>query len=78
MYLRGIQSKKDDSSSAFKIEFAMLLSDVEKLAKTGRKKEALIKLIAARVRLNEADIDEDLRERGEMQLAELRTKIKSM
>ena len=78
MYLRGVKAKKDDASSTFKIEFAILLSDIEKLANSGDKKAALIKLIAARVRINEADIDEDLRERGEMQLAMLRNKIKSL
>ena len=64
------------SPGLFKLEFAVLLGDIEKLAKQARKKEAMMKLVAARMRLNEARQEPELKERIGKELTKLRTKIK--
>ena len=65
-----------ESEGLFKLEFSVLLGDIEKMLKQGRKKEAMMKLVAARMRLNEARVDPELKERVGKELTKLRTKIR--
>ncbi len=77
--LRETKSAKDESFSAVEeVEFSNLLRDIQALVDKKKKKEALMALVAARLRLNDLDVSDGLRNRPEREFVRLRAEIDAL
>lgn len=69
------QGQENRPSSIEEVDFSNLLRDIEVLINAKKKKEALMALVAARLRMNDLDISQRSRERFEGDFARLRAEI---
>ncbi len=69
------QTKKARPSVVEEIEFARVLGNIQKLVDSKKRKEALMALVAARLRLSELRIPDKARDRLEASLTRLRAEI---
>jgi len=72
------QSQDKKSNSLEEVDFSNLLQDVQALIDKKRKKEALMALVAARLRLNDINVSSRARERFESDFARLRAEIDAL
>jgi len=72
------QEQEQRPSSVEEVGFSNLLRDIEALIGARKKKEALMALVAARLRMNDLNISQRSRERFEGDFARLRAEIDAM
>jgi len=69
------QEQEEKPSSVEEVDFSNLLRDIEDLIGAKKKKEALMALVAARLRMNDLNISQRSRERFEGDFARIRAEI---
>jgi len=70
--------KGEDSARAEETDFANILRDIQNLVDQKKRKEALMALVAARLRLNDLKASARLRDRLEMEFVRLRAEIDAL
>lgn len=70
--------KVKNSNPVEEVAFANLLRDIQALIDAKKKKEALMALVAARLRLNDIDVSQKSRDRFERDFARLRAEIDAL
>lgn len=77
--LRETKQARDKSSPAVEeVEFSNLLRGIQALIDNKKKKEALMALVAARLRLNDLNASNKLRDRLEREFVRLRAEIDAL
>lgn len=77
--LRETEGTQENSSNMIEeVDFANLLRDVQALIDAGKKKEALMALVAARLRLNDLNLSAKANDRFEGDFARLRAEIDAL
>ena len=70
--------KGEDSARAEETDFANILRDIQSLVDQKKRKEALMALVAARLRLNDLKASARLRDRLETEFVRLRAEIDAL
>lgn len=77
-HLRESEQARKNPNTVDEVEFSNLLRDVQVLIDAKKKKEALMALVVARLRLNDLKVSVKTRERFEQDFGRLRAEIDAL